>query len=109
MKPRLKNVTAEDVLNSLYYFHVDSPSDVFLMGDMQVSETSEPALKQSTAPIARKPLPEGSVAEVLTELPLLPERGQKTETTLPRASSGALGFQTVLQPSLPPRPFPEVL
>jgi hypothetical protein len=109
MKPRLKNVTAEDVLNSLYYFHVDSPSDVFLMEDMQVSETSKPTLKQSAAPIARKPLPEGSVTEVLTGLPQLPERGQKTETTLPRAPSGALGFQTVLQPPLPPRPYPEVL
>ena len=46
MKPRLKNVTAEDVLNSLYYFHVDTPSDVFLMGDMQASETPEPIQEQ---------------------------------------------------------------
>jgi hypothetical protein len=109
MKPRLKNVTAEDVLNSLYYFHVDTPSDVFLMGDMEASKTPEPLQEQSTAPIARKPLREGSATEVSTELPPLPERGRKTETTLSRAPSGALRFQTVTQPLLPRRPLPEVL
>jgi hypothetical protein len=110
MKPRLKNVTAEDVFNSLYYFHVDTPSDVFLMGDMQVSETPEPILEQSTASsIARKPLREASAAEVSTELPRLPERGRNTETTLSRAPSGALRFQTVLKPPLPQHPLREVL
>ncbi len=109
MKPRLKNVTAEDVLNSLYYFHVNTPSDVFLMGDMRVSETPEPVLEQSIVPIARKPLREGSTTEVSTELPQLPERGRKTETTLSRAPSGVLRFQTVLQPLVPRRPLPEVL
>jgi hypothetical protein len=109
MKPRLKNVTAEDVLNCLYYFHVDTPSDIFLMGDMQVSETSELIPKQSTTSITRKPLREGSVPEVSTVLSQLPERDQKAETTLSRAPSGALRFQTVSKPFLPRRPLPEVL
>jgi len=109
MKPRLKNVTAEDVLNCLYYFHVDMPSDIFLMGDMQVSETSELIPEQSTTSIARKPLRGGSVPEVSTVLSQLPEREEKTKTTLSRAPSGALRFQTVSKPSLPRHPLPEVL
>jgi hypothetical protein len=108
MKPRLKNVTAEDVLNSLYYFHVDTPSDVFLMGDLQASETTEPIQEQPTQPIPRKPLRKGSTDQS-SEIPPLQERGKKTETTLSRAPSGALRFQTIPKPLILRRPLPEVL
>lgn len=59
MKPQLKDVTAQDVLSSLFYFHLDSEDDVrFAQGNQTESileESPEPVTKNKVP--LRKPLP----------------------------------------------------
>lgn len=109
MKPRLKSVSAEDVMNSLYYLHLDTPSDAFLIEDMQDRNAAEISIEPSKAPIARKLLHDGTLTDVTVEGPQKVDKGPQTETTLSRAPSGALRFQKVLKPSLPTRPTEEVI
>lgn len=114
MKPRLKNVTAEDVINCLYYFHVDTPNDVFLLEEDDAPGYSEPVSQPPRPSIPRKPLREDVV--VVTQLSSLwntspcqepssafiepSKRWKAGHLILPSLSSDE-------KPSLPPRPPPE--
>lgn len=65
LKPQLKNVTAEDVASSLYYFHLNSDDDADLLADDSgvIVEEEEPAeIKQK--PLPRKPLPESARSSI---------------------------------------------
>ncbi|TGO33620.1 hypothetical protein BHYA_0236g00150 [Botrytis hyacinthi] len=61
LKPQLKNVTSEDVANSLYYLHLNSDEDAQLLPEEQPIPSR--ALSKKTLP--RKPLPDGSRAQSL--------------------------------------------
>lgn len=70
-KPQLKNVTGEDVANSLYYIHLETPADLDLHtspgtaagleNQHHMSNLTSPLSRASSqatrSPIARKPLP----------------------------------------------------
>ncbi|EHA50123.1 hypothetical protein MGG_03481 [Pyricularia oryzae 70-15] len=81
-KPQLKNVTGEDVANSLYYIHLDTPSDFDLQeapGTATSNESHRPSLETSStsrgassaprSPIARKPLPASAKALSIKSIP----------------------------------------
>ena len=63
LKPREKIVNAQDVISSLYFLHVDDPSDQALATDDDIQETSQTYAAQdakrlsSASTIIRKPLP----------------------------------------------------
>ncbi|KAK6592569.1 hypothetical protein H4I96_11800 [Botrytis cinerea] len=61
LKPQLKNVTSEDVANSLYYLHLNSDEDAQFLPEEQPIPSR--ALSKKTLP--RKPLPDGSRAQSL--------------------------------------------
>lgn len=60
-KPQRKNVTGDDVANSLYYIHLDSAADELLVPKSQRAEeqprTSTDSARSDPHRIARKPLP----------------------------------------------------
>ena len=59
-KPQKKNVTGEDIANSLYYVHLDSPSDELLAPPVRPpadDHSSRSSLESSRSAIPRKPLP----------------------------------------------------
>lgn len=61
MKPQLKNVSSEDIANSLYYLHLNSDEDAQLLSEEQPIPSR--ALSKKTLP--RKPVPNGSRAQSL--------------------------------------------
>ena len=59
-KPQKKNVTGEDIANSLYYVHLDSPSDELLAPPVRPpadEHSPRSSLESSRSAIPRKPLP----------------------------------------------------
>ena len=64
LKPQLKNVTAEDVASSLYYFHLNSDHDAQLLAESSsiIAEEDEPAEKEE--PVPRKPLPKSAISSI---------------------------------------------
>lgn len=69
LKPQLKNVTAADVANSLYYVHLDLPSDVLLVSPALARDDDSRRLSGESArgPIARKPLPPNATVTTSAE------------------------------------------
>ncbi|KAG0647370.1 hypothetical protein D0Z07_6981 [Hyphodiscus hymeniophilus] len=63
LKPQLKNVTAEDVASSLYYFHLNTEDDARLLAEEQEYAQSEAPTESDVVgekPLARKPLPDAA-------------------------------------------------
>jgi len=73
LKPSRKNVTAEDVASSLYFLHLNLPSDIALLESTDPSNlngTESENVKFPEPPITRKPLPidlSSSTAQALRE------------------------------------------
>ncbi|KAK0648521.1 hypothetical protein B0T16DRAFT_408344 [Cercophora newfieldiana] len=95
LKPQRKNVTGEDVANSLYYVHLDLPTDELLAAPRRRPQdaTSPRSSGESARTIPRKPLPS-------TARPLKPENNASTAsaanhgpatTTLSKAENDTLG------------------
>ncbi|KAL2267975.1 hypothetical protein VTJ83DRAFT_2821 [Remersonia thermophila] len=63
-RPLKKNVTAEDVANSLYYVHLDTPEDELLAAPPGPTHAVSPrsSLESARSVIPRKPLPASAVA-----------------------------------------------
>ncbi|EKD15053.1 uncharacterized protein L3040_003747 [Drepanopeziza brunnea f. sp. 'multigermtubi'] len=60
LKPRLKNVTAEDVASSLYYLHLDTPDDARLLEEDPGITAEEPLSPVANKQFPRKPLPDSA-------------------------------------------------
>jgi hypothetical protein len=59
LKPQLKSTTAEDVANSLYYFHLNTEEDARFMSDEHsMRGDEEDHLEVVQKPFPRKPLPD---------------------------------------------------
>ncbi|KAK3690556.1 hypothetical protein B0T22DRAFT_194239 [Podospora appendiculata] len=58
-KPQKKNVTAEDIANSLYYIHLDLPTDEHITAPRRPEDAASPRVSGESARsvIPRKPLP----------------------------------------------------
>ncbi|KAK3314002.1 oxidoreductase-like protein [Apodospora peruviana] len=82
-RPQKKNVTAEDVANSLYYVHLDLPTDE-LLAPRPLEDTTSPRSSGESARkvIARKPLPATATATV-------PNLGKSTSENVVAAPIGA--------------------
>ncbi|KAL1836414.1 hypothetical protein VTJ49DRAFT_5164 [Mycothermus thermophilus] len=63
-RPLKKNVTAEDVANSLYYVHLDTPEDDMLAAPPRPARAVSPrsSLESARSVIPRKPLPASASA-----------------------------------------------
>ncbi|KAL2262606.1 hypothetical protein VTK26DRAFT_740 [Humicola hyalothermophila] len=59
VRPQKKNVTGEDIMNSLYYIHLDSPQDELLWPPQRLPEASPPRSGDDggRCAIPRKPVP----------------------------------------------------
>ena len=66
VRPQKKNVTGEDITNSLYYIHLDSPQDELLGAPQRLESASSPRSSSESArvPIPRKPLPGSAKLQV---------------------------------------------
>ncbi|KAL2023343.1 hypothetical protein VTK56DRAFT_3081 [Thermocarpiscus australiensis] len=58
-RPQKRSVTVEDITNSLYYIHLDSPNDELLAGPQRLENAASPrtSSESATSTIPRKPLP----------------------------------------------------
>ncbi|KAG9237835.1 hypothetical protein BJ875DRAFT_452573 [Amylocarpus encephaloides] len=63
LKPQLKNVTAQDVASSLYYFHVNTEDDLRLLDDTQANTVEENGATSKIASSMQKPLPRKPLSE----------------------------------------------
>ncbi|KAK0625135.1 hypothetical protein B0T17DRAFT_617268 [Bombardia bombarda] len=92
LKPQRKNVTAEDVANSLYYVHLDLPSDELLAAPRRVEGATSPRTSgesaRAPAPIHRKPLP--AFARVQSRENNVPDTAASPAAVAPRAGSPVL-------------------
>jgi hypothetical protein len=113
MKPRLKNVTAEDVLNCLYYLHVDMPDDVLLLEGHADLNDAEVIQSPPKARIARKPLREDPSLSDPSVPATLPENsGPASPNHLGKPEQPPRDLQMPPEtphwmPPLPERPPPE--
>jgi len=123
-KPQRKNVTVEDVANSLYYVHLDAPSDDHLGAPAPMhlasptSSSGQDASKTSRPPIQRKPLPPNAQVSKLDNPAAVATREVTTGTgePVPQEAWVPPGFKvddsSTLEafsgrPPLPPRPPPQ--
>jgi len=60
LKPQLKNVTASDVANSLYYLHLNSEEDARLIDEEQPPKSDTESISSTQKPLPRKPLPDSA-------------------------------------------------
>ncbi|KAK0714124.1 hypothetical protein B0T26DRAFT_742522 [Lasiosphaeria miniovina] len=97
-KPHRKNVTAEDVANSLYYVHFDLPTDELLTAARRLGDATSPRSSNESArsAIPRKPLP--ASARVPRAEDMDADGYRANPMFRPRAGAGTLGS--------PPSPLP---
>ncbi|KAK3936330.1 hypothetical protein QBC46DRAFT_321718 [Diplogelasinospora grovesii] len=95
-KPQRKNVTAEDVANSLYYVHLHLPSDEQLAAPPRLERAAEPRTSGESArsAIPRKPLPASARVPKLDSV--------ASDTVTPVASGKAPNFETSVSDSAAP-------
>lgn len=118
LKPRLKNVTSEDVASSLYYLHLDVPSDTSFL-DAQEEAPDTTTLPAHDTVILRKPVrqdypgrkPVGS--EPLPPLPPRPGLDQRqvlTETPFANRSQANTTSESVnmSRTSIDRKPLPNI-
>ncbi|TPX12553.1 uncharacterized protein E0L32_000730 [Thyridium curvatum] len=111
LKPQRKNVTAEDVANSLYYIHLDQPADDHLLASDATRDQHSPRASGEMAreppppvtTIQRKPVPSAAAAAA-TKLP-------QPETPAPEAATQDAPIEPA-PPTPPPKqddgvPIPE--
>ncbi|TLS23085.1 uncharacterized protein PpBr36_06619 [Pyricularia pennisetigena] len=118
-KPQLKNVTGEDVANSLYYIHLDTPSDFdlqevpstassndgqFPRPSFETSPTSRGAGAAPRSPIARKPLPASAKALSIKSLPATTPAAAPvlSRDHEPDSPTGAKHAPVIINPNEPP-------
>ncbi|KAI6372085.1 hypothetical protein MCOR25_003819 [Pyricularia grisea] len=117
-KPQLKNVTGEDVANSLYYIHLDTPSDFDLQEapgtatsnesqyprpSLETSPTSRGASSAPRSPITRKPLPASAKALSIKSIPdtTPPSAAVLSRDREPDSPTGAKGAPVIINSSEP--------
>ena len=120
LKPQRKNVTGEDVANSLYYVHLDLPTDELLAAPQRrrPEDATSPRSSGESARsiIPRKPVPlSARTQKIENDASGLSTRWGAVENTAPLATSSpqsadtSYSPNTVFQdmgpvPDLPPRP-----
>ncbi|KAK3902328.1 oxidoreductase-like protein [Staphylotrichum tortipilum] len=99
-RPQKKNVTGEDITNSLYYVHLDSPEDGLLAASQHRETVASPRSSGESARsvIPRKPLPSSAKVAVL--------ESNATTSDVPHALPALQGpaFQVPSSDSLAPSP-----
>ncbi|KAK4153765.1 oxidoreductase-like protein [Chaetomidium leptoderma] len=105
-RPQRKNVTGEDIANSLYYVHLDSPEDGLLAAPKRRVDAVSPRSSSESArsTIARKPLPSSAKVPGLesgavdSSLPKLPAASPSPLFRAPASESVAPPPSSVAQP-----------
>ncbi|KAJ2896880.1 hypothetical protein MKZ38_005133 [Zalerion maritima] len=96
-RPLRKNVTGEDVANSLYYVHLDHKDDTLLVPPKPIRDDGEPrssseSARSAAAPIKRKPLP-------ATARLTMSSHSSEASVTEPTATAAAAGGSQNLAPA----------
>ncbi|RYP71142.1 hypothetical protein DL769_004753 [Monosporascus sp. CRB-8-3] len=98
-KPRVKDVTADDVASSLYYVHFDTPADDLLVPPEQARSSSSPRSSSESrrTQIQRKPLPSSAKLAELKDILVDPA----THTTHPALRQDDSGPGAQVQQPVP--------
>ncbi|RFU30837.1 hypothetical protein B7463_g5511, partial [Scytalidium lignicola] len=109
MKPQLKDVTAQDVMSSLYYFHLDTEDDARFLKvneNESILEEPPPVLPINTVP-PRKPLPPSARSSLEINRHLEPSLARTIleESRIMMEQPSAHNYQMPLKRPLGPRPL----